>query len=717
MGGALLLALMAGVTVVAPPTVWAADEEAQVLPGGASAAVAVDVDGDGARDVVRLIGLAAQSPRVDAWGYETDGWSLIGASNPIPHVSAPEEDVLVNREVDVGSLLVWHIDGIERVLVVVARSRPSSQMTPDGSVCCLSLFDLRPVGDDIELRSLSHEGVSGQAVQVMDIDGDGTDELAVSATAQDVADNRLDLLRWNGTAFEIAATFTGPDVGWGVWTGDSDGLAGEDVLFGPTVDGELRRVTWANGAAQVERARILASEPFQGWVAGMADGRIVVQMEREIQVLRWPRHEAPQVETRMGATDFPWVSVLGEGGQALIVMVDGNFGLPGGDSPTAVVYDLALQRLGQVRPSAGAARLWDLAQGAFIGQSNVSGGAYPAIGPLMGTTADGRPGFISAGNLIQPSRAGYEARSVASLPGMQVLGAAGPSADWMVLVRGWVAEPNSAYLFPRGSDVAELSVAPAADVLRPDGQALPDALELRNAVEQNVGYGVADRPLLAAGDGFSVAVEAPAGSRVVASNGFVAHDYQVEAEPLVVEFAAPRKSKVDENQPVDATLFLVTPDGRASFVTWSGTYLRERPEVSIAGRTQPMALSATLIGDTSMGASVTVDGRPVTPKPDGSFTTTVDAPIWPRQVLVVASDPFGHETVTHIEVVGILDYRGFPWAVVIVAATIGVGGALFVRTPRRRSPAMAVPRLGDGRLEELELEDLEELARAYPRRR
>jgi hypothetical protein len=255
-----------------------------------------------------------------------------------------------------------------------------------------------------------------------------------------------------------------------------------------------------------------------------------------------------------------------------------------------------------------------------------------------------------------------------------------------------------------------------ADVLRPDGQAPPAALELRNAVEQSWGYGLTVRPLLAAGDGFSVALEAPAGSRVVASNGFVADDYLVAEAPLIVEFASPRKSKENENQTVDATLLLVTPDGRASFVTWSGTYLRELPEISVAGRTEPMALSATLIGDTSPGASVTVDGQPITVSREGSFRTTVDAPIWPRQVLVVASDPFGHETLTHLEVVGVLDYRGFPWAALVVAATVAVGATLFVRTPRRK-PAAAAARAGDARLEELELEDLEELARAQARRR
>lgn len=304
---------------------------------------------------------------------------------------------------------------------------------------------------------------------------------------------------------------------------------------------------------------------------------------------------------------------------------------------------------------------------------------------------------------------------MASLPGLQPVGTAGPAGSWIALINGFVGPPTDAYLYPGGSGFGRISVAPMGDVLRPDGFDARPALELRNAVEPG---GTVDgvHSLLAGGAGFSAVVDAPAGSYVIVSNGLIAHDYDVSAEPLVVDIMPRRDPDEDENQPLEASLIIITPDGRASMVSWSGTYLREPPELTVAGATDSMALSASLTGHTSAGASVTVDGRLVAIDAVGGFTASVDAPIWPRKVIVVARDPFGRETVTHLEVVGVLDYRGFPWAALVVAATIAGGAALFVRTPRRR-PAVSAARSDDGRLEELDLEDLEELSRAHARRR
>ena len=85
---------------------------------------------------------------------------------------------------------------------------------------------------------------------------------------------------------------------------------------------------------------------------------------------------------------------------------------------------------------------------------------------------------------------------------------------------------------------------------------------------------------------------------------------------------------------------------------------------------------------------------------DGAFATTVDAGPWPRSVIVAARDPLGNEVVERVEVIGLYDYRGLPWAAIVGVATLIAGAVLFLRIPRRR-PAH-VPELGDGRLEELD---------------
>ncbi len=119
----------------------------------------------------------------------------------------------------------------------------------------------------------------------------------------------------------------------------------------------------------------------------------------------------------------------------------------------------------------------------------------------------------------------------------------------------------------------------------------------------------------------------------------------------------------------------------------------------MAGPT-PLAFSATLEGTVGPHATVTVDGRPVSVDADGAFGMTVDAGPWPRSVIVSARDPLGNEVVERVEVVGLYDYRGLPWAAIVGVATVSAGAVLFLRIPRRRSRDL--PELGDGRLEELD---------------
>ena len=86
---------------------------------------------------------------------------------------------------------------------------------------------------------------------------------------------------------------------------------------------------------------------------------------------------------------------------------------------------------------------------------------------------------------------------------------------------------------------------------------------------------------------------------------------------------------------------------------------------------------------------------------DGGFSASIDAPLWPSRVVVTARDPLGNETTTVVEVLGLVDYRGLPWAAILVAITLLAGAVLYVRTPRRRGALLPA---GDGRLEELELD-------------
>jgi len=150
---------------------------------------------------------------------------------------------------------------------------------------------------------------------------------------------------------------------------------------------------------------------------------------------------------------------------------------------------------------------------------------------------------------------------------------------------------------------------------------------------------------------------------------------------------------------------VVMPDGRGITRRWTGTFVREPPEIILAATTDAMALSATLEGRATPRSIVTADGRAVQTDANGRFVATVDAPIWPAHLVVTARDPLGNEATELVEVVGLVDYRGLPWAAIMVVATILVGGVLYVRTPKRRV-AGPMPD-GDGRLEELELDAID----------
>ena len=151
----------------------------------------------------------------------------------------------------------------------------------------------------------------------------------------------------------------------------------------------------------------------------------------------------------------------------------------------------------------------------------------------------------------------------------------------------------------------------------------------------------------------------------------------------------------------EAFVLVLTPDGRSLTRQWTGTFVREPPELRVSAATDTMALSATLEGRASPGSQVTAGGQAIEVGDDGRFVASIDAPIWPSQVLVTARDLLGKEATDQVEVLGVFDYRGLPWAAILILATLVVGGVLYVRAPKRRMVASTAD--GDGRLEEIEL--------------
>jgi hypothetical protein len=699
--GAFGMVLALAVALVATSTVAATDDRTVVLPGTTLTAFAVDLDGDGDREIVRITEEDGTDHELDAWRHDGAGWSTLG-STPVPLVDPGPEDRPGSR-VDAFALLTWQTDGRERILVLSAIS---DQSDPFASTCCLELSEVGLTSDGrTETRFLQDVGGGAQYLQAADVDGDGSDDLILHDAR--IGDTPVDesasmtVLRWSGTRFEPIFARTDPIFLQGVMVGETDGLAGDDLIFGPSTDGRLHRLGWADGVLTEDVTPVDLGGPDGGWILGIAGGAIVLALVNAVSVLRWNRDESATEVSRTTPLLNPSFTVLGDGPDAVLMNND-IFAFDTGLPPTTTVYDLALRPLGEVASTPGTEAFWELVTGRLTGGSgNVQRSLYPYSGPLHGGL-DGRDAYVASGVLIQPGGPnGFETRPMSSLIGVQPIGVAGPDDEWVVLGDTFGAMPGTAYL-PWGGvpfGWGRLAIVPVDQLLRPDGEVEIASIALRNAVE--TGRDGDATTLLADGEGFQATVSAMPGTTVLVVNGSRIEEHDVGEEPVVVEIR-PRRSVSDEplNEEFEAMLLVVGPDGRGSTERWTGTFVRESPELSVSAATDGLSLSATLDGRASPGSSVTANGLAVETDAGGRFAISVDAPIWPSQIIVAARDPLGNEVTELVEVVGVVDYRGLPWAAIMVVATLTVGGVLYVRTPRRR-PTASVPG-DDGCLEELE---------------
>jgi hypothetical protein len=206
--------------------------------------------------------------------------------------------------------------------------------------------------------------------------------------------------------------------------------------------------------------------------------------------------------------------------------------------------------------------------------------------------------------------------------------------------------------------------------------------------------------LATGGDGFTVTVGGEPGTLVVTSVETRVGATEIVEGPVSVPID-PRGREDDENDRIEATIVIIEPTGVTTSTTWQVDVYRQPPEVRAFTESELFSLQSTIRGRVSDGISVTVDGRPVELNANGAFRIDVDAPIWPRDVLVVGRDPLGNESVQRVEVIGFVDYRGLPWIPIVGTMTVMAGLVLFVRTPRLRRDERLLPD-GDGRLEEID---------------
>lgn len=681
-----------GLGALPAPALAADPPDPYVLPRATLMAITADVDGDGAREVVRLTG-PGPATQIEAWGLEDDTWAMTMSAD-LPTRAAPE-----GSESDPSpavTMMRTQVVGEDRVLVLTGANDSQT----GAAVCCLAMHELIGAGAAAGLQPVAVPEIVGDAAVAADLDGDGTDELLVWSTAwtQDgmSATTSIDVLR-RSTGEWVSLGSWQREEPWGASSVvESDGLPGLEILA-TEQSGELTRLAWIDGALVTDRTRIPArGEP--DWVVGAVDGMLLTVTSTSVELVRWSRGGEGTVVATHRTRGYASIGFIGGGEDALLIVQEAVGS--GTTRPQTRVLDLRLQVIEEVRSSPEAEALWQMserfAQSGWGSMRNM----WPYFGPANGEWGREATAYRSGGMLVSRDPGGrVQVRPTTAFVSVPV-GAVGPGDGWVALADSFFPSGPIAYL-QGGYSSAEgrLVLVPEEAMLADGGQRPLVADGLEGGVEmRREGHAVT---VLAAPTGVDIVLSVVPGTVAVSWDGVRVDDHGLVDGVLRLSVPPPPRPRPGRVYEFERDLMLIAPDGSASVHRWEGTFALEAPELTSEAELEPLSLQASVIGRAGPGSTVTVDGREVRVSPSGGYRTVVEAPPWPRDVVVVARDPFGTESRMSIQVIGLVDYRGLPWVPMAAVATVVGGGLLFLRTPARR-PTAGGPVLDEGQLEELD---------------
>ncbi len=676
------------------------EPEAVVLPDAPILqTIAADVDGDGQREVVRLVRGADDAVFVEVWAQTGEAWAQRGdpvLAVPPSRIGARIDPVYLATPVQ---LLIRRVDGAERVTVA---SQPHFEEIDVGPPCCLQLHDLELRDGVVTRREVAESSNFSDALLVIDFDGDGTDEILSTHSLTPLGDLEFPIdarvHRWQGDRFG-RPTVTNLPIGSGhapVWLGDTDGLPGDEAALLPSPPGPLGiyRLRLVEGDIVVADAGGVAAA--QAVAVPLHDGRGIATVSpvAGFAVAAWPAGQPiGEPEVQLGDDDLEIVGVVSLAGDRVVLhdprteavrLVD----LPGIGSPLTTA----------VTRSPAAATLAETALAPFSGL-------------IPGGSVGGEPAVIHQGRLVpSPFGSPFDPTSVvASLAGAEPVGLVGRGRETLVLDH---ASPGVTSISNGRGGVL---LAPS---VRPSGWTSLVPLETVGQRELDDGafepslrgaQAIDARGTIAVGPGGFVAqVQAPVGSRVFVGNP----DPSVIGVPIVV----PASGRVDApfapptvataNPRYRATLIVQTPAGRGYLATWNVRVHDQPPELEASSFTDLGSDRVEVRGRVATGSSVRVDGEDVAVDDTGRFSARVTLPPWPTEVEVIADDGFGNMARRTVVGVGVFDYRGLPWVPITALLVAAVGVVLFLRVPR----AMPLPRQpdDDARYEEIDPEQGEE---------
>jgi hypothetical protein len=703
---ALATATLAAVVLVGGggPTVAGVEaiphEGGGVLPDRTHGAIVGDVDGDGVRELVRLVpwsssrGLLAveivttEGDEPATWGQ----WLVERAATPDDHVAGnnpDESERLPLSTSEPARLIAWRDGDGERVLLATMQGEPGSAAIERS--CCLTLWW---VGTDVngatQLRYIQNTAASAAWIVAADMNADGTDELAVVETPNPTVPNASEVmvLRWNGRDFERLRGEAREGLISGPLTvfGDSDGLPGEEVGYvaQPASPGAttptLHRFGLVDGALRIERTELPASGGVVP-IAGPDGGRLALISPGGVDLLHWPA----------AARDATVQASSGRGGEPLGVLGTGA------TARLLVLRDGAVQLLdGSLR-----SRL-DLSGGPSAGRFAATS-LPPYHGELHGGDEAGATAMVFGGRLLLAPEASSDPatfRDIAVLAGKTPIGLFGDALAWAAVGDGQAlpADRRGGGLLGGSSTRAgEVAIVPADALFSPeiDGGLL----------QPHIVGGVLDGSQPA---GPTIVTRGEVRARLAAPPDSVLQVTSRDGEPSEGAMAGGGTADVvlipplesGDNETFTVRLLVSTPAGHGYGATWQARVLRQPPALHASVPFAPLAFSVPVSGRTAAGAQVVIDGSPVEVAADGSFSAEVGAGLLPRSVRVAATDPVGNTNEIMLEVVAILDYRQLPWVPLVVVLTLFAGIVLYLRAPRPSSTGAQHP--DDGVLEDIQ---------------
>lgn len=689
-----LLALLVAAPIALPQPVNAVDAvpdepgtfvlpEAEILQ-----TVAADVDGDGRRELVRLVRGQSEAALAEVWVERGTSWALHG--EPIlvvpPSRDGPRVDPVF--QATPVRLLVRRIDGVERVTVA---SQPHFEEIDVGEPCCLLLHDLVVEPGGVARRQeVAQSSDFADAVLVIDLDGDGTDELLATQSLPPAGDIGYPTLarvhRWADGAFG-APTVTELPIGSGdspFRLGDSDGIPGEEAAIISTLGppGLFRISAAAGDRLTVDRAGLTAS---QALAVPLGDGRgvAVVGPVAGFVVASWPA--GGPMSPPVGASELSDVQLVGT------VEVEGQARLAVHRPESATMHLLGLPELTPWR---------ETSIGRSLAAARLSARPpVPYVGTLPGSGGDA---VIHAGRLVAPTAVGDASLPVpiATLAGAEPIGFVGDGTLLAVHHAPFgppAPGPGGGPLTVLGPlPLAWTSVAPFELVGTPEVDEGALDATIRGALCLDAGNDVA-----VGGEGLIVDVAAPVGSRVLVSDGASgARVPAVVPAGGVVEIRLAAGSDEASIARRRARLVVTTPAGHAYLAAWDIVTLSGPPRVDVEVATPFGSSAVEITGVTLRHATVRVNGQPVGVSAGGRFAASVELPPWPTEVVIDVDDSLGNMGRTTITGVGWFDYRGLPW-VPIVAAIVGVAALILVFRVPHLNPLPRRPD-DDAALEELE---------------